>query len=234
MKDSVDFAAAIVKELTTVIDDRVNKAIEKKFTDINGNKIDVYELIRKFTMETIGITEKGKLNPEFIKLIKDKVAQILAEEGIEEIEEEDDTPRNSCTKCCEDCDLNDEENDISEEDDEEWDDYTDGYSTGYDVGYKKGYDTAYNDGIREGIYRTVTTLNDFFRRNGLEHRIIITNDNNSLNIIYNNNIKEFATSLKNTSNNPRCKEKYDKKDNEADILSEFHDIIQKFLTKIER
>ena len=31
---------------------------------------------------------------------------------------------------------------------------------------------------------------------------IITNDNNSLNIIYNNNIKEFATSLKNTSNNP--------------------------------
>ena len=60
MKDSVDFAAAIVKELTTVIDDRVNKAIEKKFTDINGNKLDVYELIRKYAMETIGITEKGR------------------------------------------------------------------------------------------------------------------------------------------------------------------------------
>lgn len=244
MKDNVDFAAAIVKELTSVIDERINKAIDKKFTDVNGNKLDIYELVRKFAMETIGITEKGKLNPEFIKLIKDKVAQFLAEEGLEEIEE-DECPHTVCddcnkSSCCDDCDLTDEEdNDEDEElnnveDDIDWDDYTNGYDTGYDTGYKKGYDAAYHDGIREGIYRTVTTLNDFFKRNNLKHRIVITNDNTALNIIYNANLKGFGIPLQDNSNNPRCKEKYDKNDNEADILSEFHDLIQKFLNKSER
>lgn len=245
MKDRVDFAAAIVKELTSIIEDRVNKAIDKKFTDVNGNKLDVYELVRNFAMETIGITEKGKLNPEFIKIIREEVARILAEEGLEEIDEDDEElTYNSCNKhSCNkyDCDGefgvngedDDNDEDINENDCNECDayeeGYNDGYQTGYDVGYKKGYDNAYHDGIREGVYRVVTSLNDFFKRNNLNHRITITSDNTAINIIYDNHITEFRIPIRDNSNNPRCKEKYDNTDNAAEFLSDFHDILRKIL-----
>jgi len=238
MKDSVDFAATIIKELTSVIEDRVNKAVTKMFTDVNGNKLDIYELVRKFAMETIGITEKGKLNPEFIQLIRKEVAHILAEEGLEEIGEEDeDDFSDEGGEGGEEGGEEIENDEISTEENEDdcnfcdaYDEgYNDGYQTGHDVGYKKGYDNSYHDGIREGVYRVVTALNDFFKRNNLSHRITITRDNTAINVIYDNHITEFRIPIRNNSNNPRCKEKYDNADNVAEFLSDFHDTLRKIL-----
>ena len=255
MKDNVDFAATIVKELSTIIEDRVNKAIDKKFTDKNGNKLDVmafiHEQVLKLVHDNIGITEKGKLNPEFVKFIKEEVAHILAKEGLEELDEEDEESAcNSCGKpLCNECDC-DEEFVVNEEDESNCNEcdayeegYNDGYQTGYDVGYKAGsnnkkdqYANGYIDGIHEGVYRVVTALNDWFKENGIKHRITITNDNNHLNIFYkslngNISINDFNIPLQNSNKNPRTKEKFDKEDKTADELSKFYNILKKILNE---
>ena len=67
---------------------QINDAVVKFFTEKkwflteDGKKVDTYDLIRKFAMDTIGIAENGKLNPEFLAIVQKEVANILAKEGI--------------------------------------------------------------------------------------------------------------------------------------------------------
>lgn len=67
---------------------QINDAVVKFFTEKkwflteDGKKVDTYDLIRKFAMNTIGIAENGKLNPEFLVIVQKEVANILAKEGI--------------------------------------------------------------------------------------------------------------------------------------------------------
>lgn len=99
-KPNADFTAELLKEFSKIVDEKVTKAVNKMFTDVNGNKLDTYELVRKFAMETIGVTAHGKLNPEFLKVVREEVANILAKEGIEELDKSDFvTDCDDCEKC---------------------------------------------------------------------------------------------------------------------------------------
>lgn len=261
----------------------------------NGKKIDTYDLIRNFALEAIGISENGKVNPELLKVVREEVANIIAKEGLKNVNKsvkpvtdntntEDEEDENCCAayhdgyedgyntaiddanelisaigldifldidkdgnltlEYAEEEELNDDEEidneDFSEdqnvegdeisEKDELSEEYNDGFTNGGDTGYQNGY----HDGIFEGVYRAITTINDFFRKNGLEHRITITRDHTALNIVYNAKFSEFRVPLQDKSRNPRCKEKYDKTDNVVDSLSElseFYDILRKILHK---
>lgn len=72
---------------------QINDAVVKFFTEKkwflteDGKKVDTYDLIRKFAMNTIGIAENGKLNPEFLAIVQKEVANILAQKGLSDLEE---------------------------------------------------------------------------------------------------------------------------------------------------
>lgn len=75
---------------------QINDAVVKFFTEKkwflteDGKKVDTYDLIRKFAMNTIGIAENGKLNPEFLAIVQKEVANILAKEGIANLYDKQD------------------------------------------------------------------------------------------------------------------------------------------------
>lgn len=68
--------------------EQINNAVVKFFTEKkwflteDGKKLDTYDLIRKFAMNTIGVADKGELNPEMLKIVQQEVANIIAKEGI--------------------------------------------------------------------------------------------------------------------------------------------------------
>jgi hypothetical protein len=68
--------------------EQINDAVVKFFTEKkwflteDGKKLDTYDLIRKFAMNTIGVADKGELNPEMLKIVQQEVANIIAKEGI--------------------------------------------------------------------------------------------------------------------------------------------------------
>ena len=67
---------------------QINEAIIKFFNENkyiitqDGKKLDTYDLIRKFAMETIGLIKNGEINPEFLKIVREEVANIIAKEGL--------------------------------------------------------------------------------------------------------------------------------------------------------
>jgi hypothetical protein len=48
---------------------------------INGYSIDTYDLIRKFAMDTIGLTDNGEMSEEFLDVVRKEVANILIKES---------------------------------------------------------------------------------------------------------------------------------------------------------
>jgi hypothetical protein len=68
--------------------EQINDAVVKFFTENkwfitkDGKKLDTFDLIRKFAMNTIGVAENGELNPEFLKIVQEEVAKIIAEQGV--------------------------------------------------------------------------------------------------------------------------------------------------------
>ena len=68
--------------------EQINAAVVKFFTEKkwflteDGKKLDTYDLIRKFAMNTIGVADKGELNPEMLKIVQQEVANIIAKEGL--------------------------------------------------------------------------------------------------------------------------------------------------------
>ena len=63
--------------------EQINEAVKKYLAESIGSD-DTYDLIRKFAMDTIGITENGKMNPEFLEIVRREVANLIAKEGIKE------------------------------------------------------------------------------------------------------------------------------------------------------
>ena len=63
--------------------EQINEAVKKYLVESIGSD-DTYDLIRKFAMDTIGITENGKMNPEFLEIVRREVANLIAKEGIKE------------------------------------------------------------------------------------------------------------------------------------------------------
>lgn len=66
---------------------QINDAVVKFFTEKkwflteDGKKLDTYDLIRKFAMNTIGVAENGELKPEFLKIVQDEVAKLMIDKA---------------------------------------------------------------------------------------------------------------------------------------------------------
>jgi hypothetical protein len=66
--------------------EQINNAVVKFFTEKkwflteNGKKLDTYDLIRKFAMNTIGVSENGELNSEMLNVVQQEVGKILADQ----------------------------------------------------------------------------------------------------------------------------------------------------------
>jgi hypothetical protein len=67
---------------------QINEAVVKFFTEKkwflteDGKKLDTYDLIRKFAMNTIGVAENGEIRDDLLKIVQNEVANIIAKEGI--------------------------------------------------------------------------------------------------------------------------------------------------------
>lgn len=67
---------------------QINDAVVKFFTEKkwflteDGKKLDTYDLIRKFAMNTIGVAENGEIRDDLLKIVQSEVANIIAKEGI--------------------------------------------------------------------------------------------------------------------------------------------------------
>jgi hypothetical protein len=100
----------------------INNAVVKFFTEKSwfltkdGKKLDTYDLIRKFAMNTIGVAENGEINPEFLKIVREEMAKIIAETSVNA------TKECKCNDCkCEEDKCNVEEVTYSADDlDEAW------------------------------------------------------------------------------------------------------------------
>lgn len=72
---------------------QINDAVVKFFTEKkwflteDGKKLDTYDLIRKFAMNTIGVAENGELKPEFLKIVQDEVAKLMIDKANVELSE---------------------------------------------------------------------------------------------------------------------------------------------------
>ena len=66
--------------------EQINNAVVKFFTEKkwflteNGKKLNTYDLIRKFAMNTIGVSENGELNSEMLNVVQQEVGKILADQ----------------------------------------------------------------------------------------------------------------------------------------------------------
>lgn len=165
--NDVDFTSEFINELTKIIEEKVNKAVNKMFTDVNGKKLDTYDLVRKFAMETIGVTENGKLKPEFLKVVREEVANIIVKKGLEEDSINDIECDEDCECECNECDA-----------------------------YDEGYDNGYNDGYTDGLHNCANTLNTYFKKNNVDCNIKVTDDNQQLEISY----EEENTNNNNSTN----------------------------------
>lgn len=67
---------------------QINDAVVKFFTEKkwflteDGKKLDTYDLIRKFAMNTIGVAENGEIRDDLLKIVQSEVANIIAKKGI--------------------------------------------------------------------------------------------------------------------------------------------------------
>lgn len=70
--------------------EQINNSVVKFFTEKkwflteDGKKLDTYDLIRKFAMNTIGVAENGEINPEFLKIVREETAKIIIEQAMKQ------------------------------------------------------------------------------------------------------------------------------------------------------
>lgn len=168
--------AELEKMINQLVDERVNKKLkdikvqipqeqinnavvnfftEKKwFLTENGKKLDTYDLIRKFAMNTIGIAENGELNSEMLNVVQQEVGKILADQIYNNAKNK--VAVDTGCKCSENCACKKHKSDeqvIPEEDavldllkDEDDSDYYDEVQ-------------AYNDGYSDGKIDAVNEIN---------------------------------------------------------------------------
>ena len=98
----IDERLKTFKPEVRILQEAINKAVKKYFDELvftdekTGKKCDTYDIIRKFAMDTIGVTENGQLSPEFVKIVRDEVASLVVDKfckdeearPIEELEED--------------------------------------------------------------------------------------------------------------------------------------------------
>jgi hypothetical protein len=162
-------ASELEKMINQLVDERVNKklkdikvkipqeqinnAVVKFFTEKkwflteNGKKLDTYDLIRKFAMNTIGVSENGELNSEMLNVVQQEVGKILADQ-IYNNAKNNVSVDTSC-KCGGNCACKghtDEEPVLTEDND---------IITEYE-------EQAYNDGYSDGKIDAVNEINKMF------------------------------------------------------------------------
>ena len=169
--------AELEKMINQLVDERVNKklkdikvripqnqindAVVKFFTEKkwflteNGKKLDTYDLIRKFAMNTIGVAENGELNSEMLNVVQQEVGKILAEQIYNNAKNKETTDGCQCGGNCTCKNHKSDEQVIPEEDevlellkDEE-------VSSSYD----EEQELAYNDGYSDGKIDAVNEIN---------------------------------------------------------------------------
>ena len=70
--------------------EQINNSVVKFFTEKkwfltkDGKKLDTYDLIRKFAMNTIGVAENGEINPEFLKIVREETAKIIIDQAMKQ------------------------------------------------------------------------------------------------------------------------------------------------------
>lgn len=132
---------------------QINDAVVKFFTEKkwflteNGQKLDTYDLIRKFAMNTIGVAENGELNSEMLNIVQQEVGKILAEQIYNNAKNKEATDSCQCGGNCVCKEHTDEESGITDEELEEL-----AYSD-YDE------EQAYNDGYSDGKIDAVNEIN---------------------------------------------------------------------------
>lgn len=134
--------------------EQINNAVVKFFTEKkwflteNGKKLDTYDLIRKFAMNTIGVAENGELKPELLKTVQEEVAKIIADTYFN-----DNSAEAISKKCPCGCNDNNQE-EIKEEPIE-----SDNVETEYEENYADGY--------TDGTICTVNTINEILKGAGI-------------------------------------------------------------------
>ena len=109
-KELSELTKLFQENLKPIVEAMVEKTMIKLLTEHrvvftkNGKKMDTYDLIRNFALEAIGISENGKINPELLKVVREEVANIIAKEGLKNVNkpvidntEDDEEDENCCT-----------------------------------------------------------------------------------------------------------------------------------------
>jgi len=104
---------------------RTNKQIP-----LNDKTVDIYDLIREYTLEAIGINKNGEISEQFRKILQEEVANIIAKEGL----------KNSCNYTS-----------LTTEPIEQNEDHAIEYPTDDELGY--AYDEGYQVGKNDTLFR---------------------------------------------------------------------------------
>lgn len=56
----------------------IKKCLREILAEDFENEGDTYDIVRDFALEAIGVKENGKINPEFVKLVRQEMANIAA------------------------------------------------------------------------------------------------------------------------------------------------------------
>lgn len=180
--------------------EQINDAVVKFFTEKkwflteDGKKLDTYDLIRKFAMNTIGVAENGELKPELLKVVQAEVANIIAKEGIKAKSDpnftwssvtytnsESEPVNNTCT-CKNKCNDKEDKESLAKE-----------YESMYNAGWTDCFDHL-TDVI-------TCNLNNFFEKNNLNLEAVINYDNDEPNVYIVNDLNE-VTNITEFEENP--------------------------------
>jgi hypothetical protein len=158
--------------------EQINNAVVKFFTEKkwflteDGKKLDTYDLIRKFAMNTIGVGENGELNPEMLKVVQEEVAKIIADTYFNDSAVKDGIFSNTninetdpCGKCACNCG--------SDEDEEE--DASEHLIKSDKIG--DAVEESYRDGYTDGTICTVNTINEILKEAGINDIHFYWDDN---------------------------------------------------------
>lgn len=152
--------------------EQINNAVVKFFTEKkwflteDGKKLDTYDLIRKFAMNTIGVADNGELNPEMLKIVQQEVANIIAKEGLDKYKANNNNMYTWTTY------TSDKKEEIT--------DNTDETQAMQDI---VNEEAAYEQGWTDCSKITTVYLNSYFKLKGIDSKAIIDPEVNEIVIV---------------------------------------------------
>jgi hypothetical protein len=161
--------------------EQINDAVVKFFTEKkwflteDGKKLDTYDLIRKFAMNTIGVADKGELNPEMLKIVQQEVANIIAKEGLKNIDQVENKSNNNLdpfqyqttfTKTA--------SNELNDDIPDDFEECTEGCTE------DESFEYGYNQGWIDHVNIAAAYLNSYFGEYGIKAKAFVDEKNQEL------------------------------------------------------